>query len=220
MGCLGERFSPAITRLAKEFGICQRWFSSVPGETWLNRNFAHAATSDYTVNIEFGLYSDPTISELLETASGGAGGRPAWRVYHDGPAQVMAFRKLWEGNGIANFHELDDFYDHVAQGELAKYSFIEPNHNTAGARLLDPFSSSQHPNNNIVPFERYFTDDPRNGADFRRGDALVGALYEGLRRKPEAAVGAGRPRCLIRPPGGRPRPPATRGRAPELGGRA
>ncbi|MCA1702795.1 MAG: hypothetical protein LC808_05800, partial [Actinobacteria bacterium] len=94
MGCLNETSSPAINRLAKEFGICRRWFSSVPGETWPNRNFAHAATSDNTVNIELGVYTDPTIFELLEKASGGLGGRRAWRVYHDGPAQVMAFRKL------------------------------------------------------------------------------------------------------------------------------
>lgn len=185
MSCLDEKSSPAISRLAKEFGLCRRWFGSVPGETWPNRNFAHAATSDYTVNIELGLYSDPTIFELLETASGGASGRPAWRVYHDGPAQVMAFRHLWDGDRIGNFDELDEFYKHVAEGKLARYSFIEPNHNTPGARRFHPLSSSQHPNNNLVPFERYFTDDPRSWADFRRGDALVCALYEALRRKPE-----------------------------------
>jgi phospholipase C len=185
MGCLDEASSPGITRLAKEFAICRRWFSSVPGETWPNRNFAHAATSDYTVNIELGLYTDPTIFELLEKASGGADGRRAWRVYHDGPAQVMAFRNLWDDDHIGNFADLDDFQEHVAEGKLARYSFIEPNHNTPGARLLHPFSSSQHPNNNIVPFERYFTDNWRDSADFRRGDALVCAVYEALRRKPE-----------------------------------
>jgi phospholipase C len=185
MGCLNETSSPAINLLAKEFGICQRWFSSVPGETWPNRNFAHAATSDYTVNIELGLYSDPTIFELLDTALGRLSGRRAWRVYHDGPAQVMAFRKLWEGDSIGNLNDLDDFFKHVAEDKLAHYSFIEPNHNTPAARWIHPLSCSQHPNNNLVPFERYFTDDPRNGADFRRGDALVGAIYEGLRRKPD-----------------------------------
>jgi phospholipase C len=185
MGCLNETSSPAISRLAKEFGICRRWFSSVPGETWPNRNVAHAATSDNTVNIELGVYTDPTVFELLENTSGGADGRRAWRVYHDGPAQVMAFRKLWDEDRIGNFDDLDDFRKHVAEGTLARYSFIEPNHNTPAARRFNPLSSSQHPNNNRVPFERYFTDDPQNGADFRRGDALVCALYETLRQQPE-----------------------------------
>ena len=34
---------PVLSTLALEFGVCTRWFCSVPGETWPNRNFMHAA---------------------------------------------------------------------------------------------------------------------------------------------------------------------------------
>ena len=182
MGCLPESLSPGISRLAKEFAICRRWFSSVPGETWPNRNFAHAATSDHTVNIELGVYSDPTVFEQLDQFSAE---RHPWRIYHEGPAQVMAFRKLWNDDRMEDhFFELRSFVEHVAAGNLPRYSFLEPNHNTPGARLLYPRSNSQHPNNNRVPLERYAGDDASSGADFRRGDALVCEIYEALRKKP------------------------------------
>jgi phospholipase C len=37
---------PILATLAKEFAVCDHWFCSVPGATWPNRNFVHAATSD------------------------------------------------------------------------------------------------------------------------------------------------------------------------------
>jgi phospholipase C len=46
MGChTGERL-PVLSTLAREFAVCSRWFCSVPGTTWPNRLFAHAAQSE------------------------------------------------------------------------------------------------------------------------------------------------------------------------------
>jgi len=36
---------PVLNQLATEFGVCRRWFSSMPGPTWPNRFFVHAGTS-------------------------------------------------------------------------------------------------------------------------------------------------------------------------------
>ena len=36
---------PVINALAREFVVCDHWFSSMPGPTWPNRLFVHAATS-------------------------------------------------------------------------------------------------------------------------------------------------------------------------------
>jgi phospholipase C len=41
----GDRI-PFLTRSAREFTICDRWFSSVMGPTWPNRFYLHAATAD------------------------------------------------------------------------------------------------------------------------------------------------------------------------------
>ena len=36
---------PVLSHLAKEFAVCDRWFCSIPSETWPNRSFVHAGTS-------------------------------------------------------------------------------------------------------------------------------------------------------------------------------
>lgn len=41
-----------------QFGVCSRWFASVPGETWPNRNFMDAATSDGKTNNETRFYTE------------------------------------------------------------------------------------------------------------------------------------------------------------------
>src|SRR5438876_638692 len=51
MRCQAPDQVPVLSALALGFGVCTRWFASVPGETWPNRNFMHAATSDGTTNI-------------------------------------------------------------------------------------------------------------------------------------------------------------------------
>jgi phospholipase C len=45
MKCFGPGELPVLQQLAKEFAVCDQWFSSLPGPTWPNRFFAHAATS-------------------------------------------------------------------------------------------------------------------------------------------------------------------------------
>src|SRR5664279_152024 len=135
MQCLDpEKVCPAIATLAKEFAVCTSWFSSVPGETWPNRNFAHAATSDDSVDIELGFFYDRTIFEQLTK------GHVEWRVYYDGPPELWAFRKLWHRRTlldfilgraahIGNWFTQDQFPAHVQAGNLPPYTFIEPAHN-------------------------------------------------------------------------------------------
>jgi Phosphoesterase family len=167
---------PVLAGLAKDFAVCTAWFSSVPGETWPNRNFAHAATSDKATNIEFGFYVDRTIFELLEKA------KRSWRIYFDGPPEVWFFRRLWRPRWLdllpghhgrlANWFQMHHFYDHVASGNLPAYSFIEPAHNHY---FEDPESkrqtNSQHCHNN-------FGDD--TASDFRAGEKLIGSVYDAL----------------------------------------
>jgi len=93
MRCQPPEHVPALSRLALEFAVCDHWFCSVPGETWPNRNFLHAATSDGETNIELRAYTDRTIFELLEDNGHG------WRVYHDDTPQLWAFPKLWDTPG-------------------------------------------------------------------------------------------------------------------------
>ncbi|MDQ2914429.1 MAG: hypothetical protein M3T56_14385 [Chloroflexota bacterium] len=177
MRCLDPaRQAPMLAQLAREFAVCDNWFSSVPGETWPNRNFAHAATSDSTANIELGFYNDRTIFELIESPAS------AWRIYHEGMAQVWCFRELWRKPSwmesrvgrrprIGNWYGYADFFAHVASGDLPAYSFVEPVHIESPG--MTERTNSQHPNNNRA--------GPR---DFYAGDQFIGAIYESLRAQP------------------------------------
>ncbi|TMK46940.1 MAG: hypothetical protein E6G66_11575 [Actinobacteria bacterium] len=163
MWCWDPKTIPAIARLATSFALCQRWFCSVPGETWPNRQFAHAATSAGTVDIVTDLYRDRTIFELLDDNG------CDWGIYYDGPPQVTCYPALWEEpEKLARWYRIQHLFDHIAGGNLPTYSFLEPNHGYIGR------SYSQHPGNNT-----------RTNADFTRADGFIAALYEALRANPD-----------------------------------
>jgi phospholipase C len=177
---------PVLSRLATEFAVCTRWFASVPGETWPNRNFLHAASSDDEVDIDTRLYDNPTIFELLE-----ANGK-TWRIYHDDTPQVWAFHELWDTEDRhANWFPFSDFAEHVAAGELPTYTFIEPNHRPPFHTLdHDPvvgapdLSNNQHPENNLVDnaaYDGFMVTD----TDFARAEKLIAHVYESLRANRE-----------------------------------
>ena len=181
MQCLDpESRCPVLAKLAKEFAVCDAWFSSVPGETWPNRNYAHAATSDATTNIELGFYTDKTIFEQLTSR------HASWRIYHDGVPQVWCFSNLWQRSlldrllnrgtaAISNWYEQAAFYEHVAHDDLPSYSFIEPCHSDLRDEVLQQtlVTNSQHPGNN--------RGSPR---DFYAGERLIKDIYDALVARP------------------------------------
>jgi phospholipase C len=191
MACHAPAQVPVLSTLALEFAVCVRWFCSVPGETWPNRNFAHAATSDGETAIYPRLYPNPTIFELLERH-----GRD-WRIYHDDTPQVWAFPNLWDTpRRHARWFRFEAFAKHVAAGDLPAYTFIEPNHRPplhtidhAPVVGAPDVSNSQHPGNNLVDDASYdrFPDGCPGGedTDFARGEGLIAAVYEALRANPE-----------------------------------
>ncbi|MCU1658153.1 MAG: hypothetical protein JWO57_2809 [Pseudonocardiales bacterium] len=188
MECQDPGKIPVLSTLALQFAVFDHWFCSVPGETWPNRNYLHAATSNGETNIEIRFYSDPTIFELLEKHG------KSWHIYHDDTPQVWAFRELWDTpDRHANWYPTNRFAEHVAAGTLPHYSFIEPNHRPP-LHTLDrnpsfggtpSLSNSQHPENNIVSDSAYDSFDDSADNDFSRGEQLVATIYEALRANPE-----------------------------------
>lgn len=179
---------PVLSKLALEFAVCDHWFCSVPGETWPNRNYLHAATSDGETDIELRSYVDPTIFDLLEKGS------KRWRIYHDDTPQVWAFPSLWDTpERHGNWFPTAKFAEHAARGDLAAYSFIEPNHRPPFHTLdhqpilggAKDISTSQHPENNLVSDSAYDSFDDSADSDFARGEALIASIYEALRAQPE-----------------------------------
>ena len=185
MRCQPERNIPVLATLVKQFAVCDHWFCSVPGETWPNRNFLHAATSDGLTNIEIRPFTDRTIFDVLEEH----GSR--WRVYHDDTPQLWAFPKLWDTpERHGNWFPAAKFAVHAAAGDLAAYSFIEPNHRPPLHTVpFDPaapgVSNSQHPDNNRIGNDAYDADPDTADTDFARGEALIASVYEALRANPD-----------------------------------
>lgn len=163
MACFPEAEIPVLAALVKDFAVMVNWHASVPGETWPNRQFAHAATSHGTANIEADFYRDRTVFESL-----GAGDR-SWEIYHDGVAQVWAYPELWENDEFEHFHSMDKLYADIAAGSLPDYAFVEPNHGYGRGE-----GNSQHPANNTS-----------TGDSFLAGEALIAQLYNALVAEPE-----------------------------------
>jgi len=165
MECFHPDQLPVLSALAKEFALFNFWYSSVPGPTWPNRFFIHAATSGGLMDspsasqILTGFsFQNDTIYERLEEAGKG------WRIYHDGLPQTAGISSLRDEyvNPFTNrFRDMEDFFEDIKEGELPDYSFIEPRYDT-GNNYLN--GNSMHPLN-----------------DIRKGEELLKSVYESLR---------------------------------------
>ena len=165
MQCFQPDQLPVLSTLATEFALFNFWYSSLPGPTWPNRFFVHAATSggltDSPSNTQIlaGFsFQNKTIFERLDDA------KKTWCIYHDGLPQtagISSLRDEFVNPFTKNFQGMDDFFEDVKNGNLSDYNFIEPRYDT-GNNYLD--GNSMHPLN-----------------DLRKGEALVKAVYEALR---------------------------------------
>lgn len=168
MRCFAPDRVPVLSTLARQFAVCDAWFCSVPGETWPNRNYLHAATSDGEVNIEKRFFPNRTIFELLQAAG------HEWAIYYRPPAQVWVFPELWQWpfSRRDRFRPLDSLAADIRAGQLPTYTFVEPDHGLLWPRKR---SNSQHPSNNL--------EVPR---DFYAGERLVFDVYAALYDTPAA----------------------------------
>ena len=157
MRCFAPDKLPVLTTLAKEFAICDHWFASVPGPTWPNRFFVHAATSDGHVDNQLRAYAMRTIYDNLKDAG------VSWRIYfHDFP-RALALARLRTSVLKKGFQLFTDFLADARNAQLPGYSFIEP-------RYFDFFgkkANDQHPRH-----------------DVSLGELLIAEVYEALRHSP------------------------------------
>jgi phospholipase C len=165
---------PVITALAREFAVCDKWFSSMPGPTWPNRLFVHAASSA-------GLDDSPSTGDsLIDELIGGiifdngnvydlvSSENIDWAVYHgDAFPQVMALSGMDLTTIASNFHDMDDFEEDLADGSIANYVFIEPDYGEDITGSTYKCGNSQHPLDDIT-----------------HGERLIKRVYEAIRNSP------------------------------------
>jgi len=140
---------PVITTLAQEFAVSDAWFCSVPSQTWPNRAFVHAGTSNGNVNN--GTIPNPfhwnvtTIFNVLDSIGA------SWTVYNDDLAPSLTrlmFPKLWDPLLEGHFRGFSDFQEDCANDGLPQYAFIEPDFMTARA-------NDEHPPHDVSAGERF-----------------------------------------------------------------
>jgi len=109
MECFDPGKIPALTTLAREFCVCDRWFSAVPGPTWLNRFFAHAATCDgMVVDSARHDYRMKTIYDAL-----GENGL-SWNIYYGDIPQSIILQHHWRT--LDHFRRFEKFYTDLERG--------------------------------------------------------------------------------------------------------
>jgi phospholipase C len=147
---------PALNELAARYVLFDNWHSSLPGPTWPNRFFVHAASSGglctsptsfrsagaVILPDESFQFDNGTLFDLLERKFPQ---QPAWRVYHgDVSPQVLAlpgmvdkyyqgndwFRPIYPTTALDGTLNDDGFAADVnsSAGYAPKYTFIEPNY--------------------------------------------------------------------------------------------
>ena len=156
MECFDPAKIPALATLAQEFCVCDRWFSAAPGPTWLNRFYAHAATSDgMVIDNATHNYKMNTIYDAL-TKNG-----VSWNIYYGDIPQSLILRQLWRTPD--HYRRFERFYADVQRGDLPAYTFIEPRYFS----LLVWKANDNHPPH-----------------DVRQGEYLLAEVYDTLRKSP------------------------------------
>jgi phospholipase C len=166
---------PVMMALANEFAVCDHWYSSLPGPTWPNRFFVHAASSG-------GLDHSPTTLETIEweklkgfVFENGSiydslvkAGKQ-WRIYRGVktplPGSIPSVAAL-KGIQIRDTIAYEKFATDLKGDYPYAYTFIEPNY---GDVINGSYSGgqSQHPMD-----------------DVRRGELLIKSTYEAIRNSP------------------------------------
>ena len=115
---------PFYYSLARTFPICDRWFSSLLGQTHPNRRFLLAGTAYGAVRTEAKYLLAPsppngTIFDLLNAHS------ISWRDYYHDLPQAGLFRSVYDANRD-KIVPVSQFFTDAAAGTLPAVSYVDP----------------------------------------------------------------------------------------------
>ncbi len=163
MQCFHWEQIPALATLAREFVLCDRWFSSVPGPTMPNRFYVHAATSaGYAINDGSKTFDMETIQNRLEDA-----GR-TWRVYYSNVNELFLLSRVPQTRDRMR-HFDEHFESDVGLGDVADYTYLIPR-----------FIAEDRGAAGVAA-----ADDEHAPSSVGRGDRLIARIYAALRANPE-----------------------------------
>ena len=145
---------PVLHTLAKNYAVCDKWFSSLPGPTWPNRFFVHSGTSIGRVSMPEGIldanlhwYDQTTLYDRLNEKG------KDWRIYYGDIPQSLILVHQLEPHNARNYFKMTRFFQDVAgpPDNFPSYCFIEP-------AYYQPGASDDHPPHDILEGERLIAD--------------------------------------------------------------
>jgi phospholipase C len=145
MGMYDPAMLPVMSALARGFAVCDRWFASVPTETFPNRAFACAGTSLGHLKDDFKILNTPSIFGRMSDA------KVDWAAY--GYMDYPYLRTDYPDTKAADrskFGKFSDFQQRAKDGTLPPYTFLEPGWGSSG--------NSQHPVTDVSLGEKLIYD--------------------------------------------------------------
>ena len=135
MGYYNKQDLPTYDFLARNYCVCDKWFSPVPGETWPNRLYAMTGRCDGSLdNKTIPGYSIPSFVRHLD----GAG--VSWDWFGIAFTNTLHLTDP-DYRSSANFKRLDpDFYQAAMNGNLPSVSWIDPDFG-----ILSSHQNDDHP---------------------------------------------------------------------------
>jgi len=154
---------PAQTTLANEFALFERWYSSVPGPTEVNRLYGFSATSDGSAaNDDLRLAEGYPQRSVFENIDNSKYNR-TWGVYFGDAPSAFFIKYTRTEENAHKFHSYQKFYEDASAGTLPSYSFLEPRY----FEMPEIAANDQHPDH-----------------DVGLADQLMKTTYEALRNGP------------------------------------
>jgi len=146
MRCFRPPQLPALTALARHYLVCDNWFSSMPGPTAPNRQFAHFGTSFGQVNSGL-IWLDRGRGIYGRLDAAGKRGK----IYYSRESGTLGMTFL----GSKYFGLYGDFVADCRRGTLPDYAFVEPSYSDHADRTI---ATDQHPDHYVLAGDQFIWD--------------------------------------------------------------
>jgi phospholipase C len=168
MGYHDQNSVPVYDKLARQFVVCDRWFASIPTDTFPNRLYAMTGGSggSLTTPADSSVVNNPpryllkTIFEVLQEHG------VDWNIFFSDLPFALIFKTLTQdAQYTARMRPISEFLDRAATGDLPSMAWLDPN-----------FQDVPDGTDNA-------TDDHPPG-DVARGQQFVGQIFNALADSP------------------------------------
>lgn len=159
MRCFKPEKLPVLSTLAREYAVCDQWFSSVPGPTLPNRAFVHFGTSFGRLDMSPEYFrAKPSIYQRLKKA------KRAGKIYYYAPWSGTQGLTFLLSDQRTYFGLWGDFKRDCKRNKLPEFSFIEPAYSDHEGTL----ACDQHPDHSVAA-----------------GDQFIRQVYDAIRSNPK-----------------------------------